>query len=56
MLQRLLPAALCALATSVHAHPGHGAVTAWHWHASDTAGFLTVAVLAGIALWLSRGE
>ena len=56
MLQRLLPAALLALATSAHAHPGHGAAAAWHWHASDTAGFLMVVVFAGLAIWLSRGE
>ena len=57
---RLLPSALAAflfaLCTSAHAHPGHGAATAWHWHASDTSGFLMVAVLAGVALWISRGE
>jgi hypothetical protein len=57
---RLLPTAfasiLLALASSAHAHPGHGAVQPWHWHASDTAGFLTIAVLAGVALWLSRDE
>jgi hypothetical protein len=57
---RLLPSALAcflfALATSAHAHPGHGAGSAWHWHATDTFGFLMVAVLAGVALWISRGE
>ena len=57
---RLLPSALLtallALATSAHAHPGHGAAQTWHWHASDTAGFLVVAVLASLAIWLSRGE
>ena len=57
---RLLPATLAAslftLATGAHAHPGHGAGQAWHWHATDTSGFLMVAVLAGLALWLSRGE
>ena len=56
MLQRLLPAALFTLAASAHAHPGHGAVSEWHWHASDTTGFFMVAVLAGLALWLSRGD
>jgi len=56
MLHRLLPAALCALATAAQAHPGHGAASEWHWHASDTSGFLMVAVLAGLALWLSRGD
>ena len=57
---RLLPFAfatsLLALAGSAHADPGHGAALAWHWHASDTSGFLMVAVLAGLALWLSRGK
>jgi hypothetical protein len=57
---RLLPAALVGLlstlSTTVHAHAGHGAVHEWHWHATDTAGFLTVAVLAAITLWLSRGD
>ena len=42
-------------ALPVLAHEGHGAPT-FHWHATDTAGFVMVAVLAGIALWLSRGE
>ena len=57
---RLLPSALAAslfaLATGAHAHPGHGAAQEWPWHASDTSGFLMVAVLAGLALWLSRGK
>ena len=57
MFLRLLPAAaftlLCAPA---YAHPGHGAAHEWHWHASDTYGFLVVAALAGLAIWLSRGD
>jgi len=57
---RLLPSALAAflfaLAASAHAHPGHSAASAWHWHATDTSGFVMVAVLAGVALWISRGE
>jgi hypothetical protein len=52
-----LAALLFALATGAHAHPGHGGAAAqWHWHATDTSGFLMVAVLAGLAIWLSRGE
>jgi len=51
-----LLAPLLAFAASAQAHPGHGASTPWHWHATDTSGFLLVAVLAGLALWLSRGE
>ena len=57
---RLLPTALAtsllALAASAHAHPGHGESQPWHWHATDTSGFLLVAVLAGLAIWLSRGK
>ena len=57
---RLLPAALAAslsaLATGAHAHAGHGAAQDWHWHATDTSGFLMVAVLAALAIWLSRGK
>jgi hypothetical protein len=55
-LPSVLASLLFALATSAHAHPGHGAASAWHWHATDTSGFLMVAVLAGVALWISRGE
>jgi hypothetical protein len=47
--------ALLTLASGAQAHPGHGA-TPWHWHATDTSGFLMVALLGGLALWLSRGE
>jgi hypothetical protein len=60
MLMRLLPGSIATLlltiATSAHAHPGHGMREAWHWHASDTSGFLMVAVLAGLAVWLSRRD
>jgi hypothetical protein len=56
LLPPVLVTALLALATSAHAHPGHGAAQPWHWHASDTSGFLMVAVLAGLAIWLSREE
>jgi hypothetical protein len=47
---------LATLAGSALAHPGHGAVQEWHWHATDTAGFLMVAVLAGIAIWFTRDK
>lgn len=40
-------------ATSVFAHEGHG-LAGSHWHASDTLGFVVVAVLAAAAVWLSR--
>jgi len=54
--KHLLAPALLALAGGVHAHPGHGAAQPWHWHATDTAGLITVAVLAALALWLARGD
>ena len=46
----LVTASACALA-----HDGHG-LTGSHWHATDSAGLVLVAVLGGIALWLSRGK
>ena len=49
-------APLLAVAAAAHAHPGHVQVADWHWHASDTWGFLLVAALAAVALWLSRGD
>jgi hypothetical protein len=57
---RLLPAGLAAtlltLAASAHAHPGHGVDSPWHWHATDTTGFVVMAVIAAIALWLALGD
>ena len=55
-MRRFALAPLLALAAQAHAHPGHGAVQEWHWHASDTVGFITVAALAAVAIWLSRGD
>ena len=52
---RLLAAALATVAASAHAHPGHPAVHASHWHASDTWGFLALGALVLLAIWLSRG-
>ena len=45
------------LMASAHslAHDGHG-LMGIHWHATDAAGLALVAVLAGIAIWLSRGK
>jgi hypothetical protein len=57
-MKRFLPplAAACALiatSTVTLAHDGHG-LAASHWHPTDTAGFAVVALLAGMAIWLSR--
>ena len=35
------------------AHEGHGLGT-HHWHASDTLGFVLLAVAVGLVLWASR--
>jgi len=57
MLLRLLPAPLVLLLSApAHAHGGLGAAQEWHWHATDTTGFVVVAVLAGLALWLSQED
>ena len=56
MKKRLAALVSAAATLPALAHPGHGAATEFHWHASDTAGFVLVVVLATLALWLSRGE
>ncbi|MEJ5989888.1 hypothetical protein WG902_07815 [Ramlibacter sp. PS3R-8] len=53
-LPRSFTALLLLASGAVHAHPGHGIPQEWHWHASDTLGFVVVAALAALAIWLSR--
>ncbi len=40
-------------ASSVFAHDGHG-LAGSHWHSTDVLGFVAVACLAALAVWLSR--
>jgi len=40
-------------ATSAFAHEGHG-LAGLHWHATDTWGFVAVAAMVAVAIWLSR--
>ena len=40
-------------ATAVFAHDGHG-LAGMHWHATDTLGFIAVAAMLAVAIWLSR--
>ena len=47
--------ALLAASAAAWAHDGH-AMAGSHWHATDVAGFALVAVLAGLAIFFSRGE
>ncbi|WP_158290102.1 hypothetical protein [Ramlibacter sp. WS9] len=46
---------LMAATAGVWAHDGHG-LAGSHWHSTDAAGIALVAVLAGLALFFSRGE
>jgi hypothetical protein len=39
--------------TAAFAHDGHG-LAGMHWHATDTWGFVTVAVMIAVAIWFSR--
>jgi hypothetical protein len=35
------------------AHEGHG-LLGGHWHASDAFGFVALALVVGVAVWISR--
>jgi uncharacterized membrane protein len=49
-----LPAVV--LATTAHAHEGHGLASPSHWHATDVIGFAVVAVAIAAVLWSQRGQ
>ncbi len=40
---------------SAFAHENHGLEGA-HWHATDTWGFVAVAALVALAVWLGKGR
>jgi hypothetical protein len=40
-------------ATTAFAHEGHG-LMGTHWHATDALGFVAVAAMIAVAVWLSR--
>ena len=52
-MNRILTLAVLCTAALAQAHEGHGLPGSSHWHASDTLGWLAVAVLAAGA-WLAR--
>ena len=52
-MQRLTALVITFTALPVFAHEGHGLFGS-HWHATDTLGFVGVAALIGLALWMSR--
>jgi len=55
-MKRFVTLLACLPTLPAFAHGGHGAATEFHWHATDTAGFVTIVVLAAVAIWMSRGE
>ncbi len=52
-MKHLIALAAAFTALPALAHEGHGLFGS-HWHATDALGFVGVAALVGIALWLSR--
>ena len=55
-LLKPLGGTLIALAMgSALAHDGHG-LTGSHWHATDAWGFIALAAMVGVAIWLSRKD
>jgi hypothetical protein len=52
-MQRLTALVITLTTLPVFAHDGHGLFGS-HWHATDTLGFVGVAALIGLALWMSR--
>jgi hypothetical protein len=46
--------ALSVWANAAFSHEGHGISGSHHWHASDTWGFVALAVAVGVAIWLSK--
>ena len=49
-MRTALAAALSTLPLAVAAHEGHG-LTGPHWHATDSWGFVALAVVAAAAIW-----
>jgi len=53
MKQLIAACATLGLPLLAMAHEGHGAQGV-HWHATDTWGFVALAVVAAAALWFGR--
>ena len=52
-MKSLLAIATALTALPAFAHDGHGLFGS-HWHATDALGFVTVAGLIALAVWLSK--
>ena len=51
---KLIAACACAIwANASFAHDGHG-LSGFHWHATDAWGFVAVAGMIAVAVWLSK--
>ena len=46
---------LSTMAGAAFSHDGHG-MTGSHWHATDVWGFVALAALVAVALWLSKRD
>jgi hypothetical protein len=47
---------IAARSSELFAHEGHGLGGGSHWHASDVWGFVAMAALVALAIWLSRRD
>ena len=52
-MKSLLAIATALTALPAFAHDGHGLFSS-HWHATDALGFVAVAGLIALAVWLSK--
>lgn len=52
-IRSLVATALASATFATQAHDGHGLFGS-HWHATDALGFVGVAALIGLAVWMSR--
>jgi hypothetical protein len=53
-IKSIAAGAILYWAGSALAHENHG-LTGSHWHASDAWGFVALAAMVAVALWLGRG-
>lgn len=53
-LTRFAATVLASLSVAAHAHEGHGLPGTAHWHASDTWGWVALAVIAAVAFAWGR--
>ncbi len=53
LLSKSVTAATAFATLPAFAHEGHGLFGS-HWHATDALGFVAVAALVGVAIWMSR--